>query len=107
MKPTALIVAVLLAAMLLAVAGVVAPAAAQGQSLQVEGWVQWIAADRMQLILDNGLSLAIDLTRVPQSQYRTLSQRDRVAVVGVVSSDNRRLIASSVTPSQSWGSQSP
>lgn len=102
MKPTALIVA-----MLLAVAGVVAPAAAQGQSLQVEGWVQWIAADRMQLILDNGLSLAIDLTRVPQSQYRTLSQRDRVAVVGVVSSDNRRLIASSVTPSQSWGSQSP
>ncbi len=102
MKPTGLIVA-----MLLALAGAVAPADAQGQYLQVDGWVQWIAADRMQLVLDNGLSLAIDLTRVPQSQYRTLSQRDRVTVIGVVSSDNRRLIASSVTLSQTWGSQSP
>jgi hypothetical protein len=102
MKPTALI-----AAMLLALAGAVAPAAAQGQYLQVEGWVQWIAADRMQLVLDNGLSLAIDLTRVPQDQYRTLAQRDRVAVVGVVSSDNRRLMASSITRSEAWGTQSP
>jgi hypothetical protein len=102
MKPAGLTVAILLA-----LAGVLAPAAAQAQYLQVEGWVQWIAADKMQLVLDNGLSLAIDLTRVPQGQYRTLSQRDRVAVVGVVSSDNRRLIASSVTLSQSWGSQSP
>jgi hypothetical protein len=102
MKPAGLIVA-----MLLALAGAVAPAAAQGQYLQVEGWVQWIAADKMQLILDNGLSLAIDLTRVPQSQYRTLSQRDRVAVAGVVSSDNRRLIASAVTRTETSGSQSP
>jgi hypothetical protein len=87
------------------------PAIAQGQYLQVEGWVQWISAQRLQLVLDNGLSISVDLTRVPQDQYQALSQglKDRVAVVGVVSPDNRRLIASSVTRVQgwSWGGQSP
>ena len=83
----------------LALAWAVVPAAAQGQYVQVEGWVQWLSADKLQLVLDNGLSISVDLTRVPQSQYQSLGpgQRERVSVVGVVSADNRRLIASSVT----------
>jgi hypothetical protein len=75
----------------------------------VEGWVQWVAADRLQLVLDNGLSISVDLTRVPQREYQALGpgQRDRVIVVGVIAPDNRRFIASSVTRMSPWGYQSP
>ncbi len=96
----------LLIAVLLVLAGTVVPAVAQGQYVQVEGWVQWLTADRLQLVLDNGLSNSVDLTRVPQRQYQGLSigQRDRVSVVGVIAADNRRLIASSVTRMDRGGS---
>ncbi len=99
----------MLIAVLLALAGTLGPAGAQGQYLQVDGWVQWIAADRLQLVLDNGLSISVDLTRVPQSEYQalTLGPRDRVSVIGVVSSDNRRLVASSVTRAGRSGYQAP
>jgi hypothetical protein len=96
----------LLIVVLLLLACAVVPAAAQGQYLQVEGWVQWLSADKLQLVLDNGLSISVDLTRVPQSQYQSLGpgQRDRISVVGVVSADNRRLIASSITRTDRGGS---
>jgi hypothetical protein len=98
-------VGLLIVVVLLVLACAVVPAAAQ-QYMQVEGWVQWLSADRLQLVLDNGLSISVDLTRVPQRQYQGLSigQRDRVSVVGVVSADNRRLIASSVTRVDRGGS---
>ena len=91
----------------LVLAGALAPAAGQGRYLRLDGWVQWIASDKMQLILDSGQSVAIELTQVPQAQYRALAQRDRVAVIGVPSSDNRRLLATSVTRVDVWGSQAP
>ena len=94
MKPLLLTVAAVVG--LLVLAG--APAVAQAQYLQVDGWVQWVAADRLQLVLDSGLSISVDLTKVPQREYQGLGigPRDRVAVVGVISDDNRRLIATSV-----------
>ncbi len=103
-KPLALVVA-----MLLCLIGAVAPAMAQGQYLQVDGWVQWISADRLQLVLDNGRSISVDLTRVPQYQYHALGlgPRDRVSVIGVISADNRRLIATSVTRADRLGIQAP
>ena len=69
----------------------------------------WLSANQLQLVLDNGLSISVDLARVPQDQYQTLTpgRRDRVSVVGVVSADNQRLIATSLTRVQQWGSQSP
>ena len=105
MKPARLVVVALLVLISL-----IAPGVAQAQRyLQIEGWVQWVAADRMQLVLDNGLSVSVDLTRVPQSQYQGLGpgQRDRVAVVGYIAPDNRRFIASSVERTSSWGYQTP
>jgi hypothetical protein len=94
MKHVAVTILALLAGLLLT-----SPATAQGQRMEVEGWVQWVSAQRLQLVLDNGLSISVDLTRVPQDQYQGLSpgMRDRVYVTGVVSPDKRRLIASSVT----------
>jgi hypothetical protein len=94
---------------LLAWAGAIAPATPQGQYLEVEGWVQWVAAQRLPLVLDNGLSISVDLSRVPQDQYQGLGpgSRGRLSVVGVVSPDNRRLIATSVTRVQGLGTQAP
>ena len=59
----------------------------------------------LQLVLDNGLSISVDLSRVPQSQYQSLSpgMRDRVTVIGVISQDNRRLVAQSIHRAQNWG----
>ena len=92
----------------LVLAGTLGPAAGQGQYMQVDGWVQWFSADKLQLVLDSGLSISVDLTRVPQGEYQALriGPRDRVSVVGVVSADNRKLIASSVTK-MNTGYQAP
>jgi hypothetical protein len=105
MKPARLSIAILVAMISVIGLGV---AHAQ-RYMQVEGWVQWVAADRMQLVLDNGLSISVDLTRVPQREYQSLGpgQRDRVVVVGYIAPDNRRFIASSVARTSSWGYESP
>jgi len=105
MKPVRLLIVAFVA--LISVTG---PGVGEAQRyMQVEGWVQWVAADRMQLVLDNGLSISVDLTRVPQSQYVGLGpgQRDRIIVIGHIAPDNRRFIAVSITRDSSWGYQSP
>jgi hypothetical protein len=99
--------AVVAVAAFLVLGAALAPAGAQGRYVRLDGSVQWIAADKMQLILDGGASVAIDLTQAPQEQYRALRERDRVSVIGVVSADNRRVLATSVTPGEMWGIQAP
>ncbi len=91
----------------LVIAGVPALAAAQGRYVRLDGSVQWIAADKMQLILDSGRSIAVDLTRVPQEQYRALRQRDRVSVTGLVAADSRTMLATSVIRVDWWGPEAP
>ena len=77
--------------------GAVAPAIAQGQTVRIVGRVQWIAAEKMMVIPDNGgLPVEVDITQVGQDQYETLTEGSPVVVVGVVSSDGRKLIASSI-----------
>jgi len=93
----------LVAALVVAVA--LGPAAAQPY-LRVDGWVQWIAADKMVIVTDSGPSVAVDLSRAPLEDYRTLRQRERVAVIGVPSSDGRRLVATSIAR-VNWGGESP
>lgn len=73
-----------------------APALAQARQVQLTGWVQWIAANKLMLVLDSGLGVPVDLTRVPLDQYQTLSQRDQIVVIGVASDDNRGVIGASV-----------
>jgi len=91
----------------LVLAGALAPAAAQGRYVRLDGWVQWIAADKMMLVPDIGPSVAIDLTRVPLAQYRALTQRDRVVVIGVVSRDNRQVFATTVSRAYTSGEEAP
>ena len=96
----------ILAAALAVLAVSPVPAAAQGRQVQLDGVVQWIAGDKLMLILDSGPSVAVELRQVRQDQYSTLTQRDRVTVLGTVSPDNRRVYATSIFRDRS-DTQSP
>src|SRR5262245_54157313 len=79
--------------------GALAPATAQGQTVRIVGRVQWIAAEKMMVIPDNGgLPIDVDITQVGQDQYQTLTEGSPVIVVGVASPDGNRVIATSISP---------
>ena len=85
-----------------------APLPATGQThVELEGRVQWIAGQKLMLLLNGGRGVDVDITQVPLDQYRMLSQGDPVVVVGTVSRDNRRVFASAVMRGNRWGDQSP
>ena len=92
------------AAAWLVVALAFAPAAmAQPRYVRLTGWVQWIAGEKLMLVLNNESgSVPVDLTRVPLDEYRTLAQRDQVIVIGVVSEDNRGIAGTSVRRMRDW-----
>ena len=78
-----------------------APLDADGQQLlYYEGTVQWIAGSTMVISTDDGWSLRVDLTRVPQSEYQSLALRDRVLVTGLLSQDGNYLIGRSIQRSR-------
>jgi hypothetical protein len=81
----------------LLLAGTLEPADAQTRYVVLDGRVQWIAGQTMMLIPDGGLPINVDLSRVPQGEYATLTQGNRVVVSGV-SSDGRRVLATAVAP---------
>ena len=97
---------VTLVAALVALLWTVSPAWAQGRVVRLDGYVQWIAGERMMLVLDSGPSVAVELGQVPQDQYRALAQRERVSVEGTLSPDNRRVFARSIIRDP-YGTQSP
>jgi hypothetical protein len=84
------------------------PLPAAGQtSVQLDGRVQWIAGQKLLLLLNSGGGVDVDIARVPLDQYRMLTQGDPVVVVGTVSRDNRKVFASAVMRGNRWGDQSP
>ena len=93
-------VAFMALALALSPAGLLAPvAAAQEQMVRVDGLVQWIGGQQMVVQADTGPSVGVDLTSVPQDEYAGLGVRDRVAVIGMVSPDGRRVIGTSIVRS--------
>src|SRR6266566_594940 len=83
----------------LVLAGAVSPAVADEQFVRVDGLVQWIGGGQMIVQADTGASVGVDLTSVPQDEYAGLGVRDRVAVIGMVSPDGRRVIGTSIARS--------
>jgi hypothetical protein len=78
-----------------------APAvAAQDQLVRVDGLVQWIGGQQMVVQADGGPSVGVDLASVPQDEYAGLGVRDRVAVIGMVPPDGRRVIGTSIKRSE-------
>ena len=92
-------VAIVVVALALGSVGAGSAAAADEQFVRVDGLVQWIGGGQMIVQSDNGASVGIDLTSVPQGEYAGLGVRDRVAVTGMVSPDGRRVIGTSVARS--------
>jgi hypothetical protein len=87
----------------LVVALAVAPGVAQPHYVRLTGWVQWIAGEKLMLVLDDRSGIVpVDLARVPLDEYRTLSQRDQVVVTGVVSEDNRGVFGTSIVRVPDW-----
>ena len=86
-------------ALALVLAGAVPPAVADEQFVRVDGLVQWIGGGQMIVQADTGGSVGVDLTSVPQDEYAGLGVRDRVAVIGMVSPDGRRVIGTSIARS--------
>jgi len=74
-----------------------APLAAEAQRLLVyEGRVQWVAGSSLILATDDGWSIRVDLTRVPQSDYSGLGPRDRIVVTGTLSQDGNYVLGLSI-----------
>ena len=85
-----------------------APLHAAGQTyVELEGRVQWIAGQKLMLLLNGGGGVDVDITQVPLDQYRMLTQGDPVMVIGTASRDNRRVFASAVIRGSRYGEQSP
>jgi hypothetical protein len=98
--PKRILTAVLISALAIGLFGPFTRAPAQERVVRVDGIVQWIGGLRMVLQTDTGPSLGVDLVSVPQTQYAGLVARDRVAVIGTVSPDNREIIGTSVVRSE-------
>jgi len=74
-----------------------APLAAEAQRLLLyEGRVQWMAGSTLILTTDDGWSIRVDLTRVPQSDYSGLAPRDRIIVSGTLSQDGNYVLGLSI-----------
>jgi hypothetical protein len=100
-----------------------APARAQG-TVQVAGTVQWLSGNTLMLVSDTpgptqyqivGQSLLsvqgarpwvnVDVSQLPQSEYMFISPGERVTVIGALTSDGRRVIATSIL--RGAGAQTP
>jgi hypothetical protein len=92
---------------LIAGALLAAPLTAEAQRLLLyEGRVQWIAGSTLILATDDGWSIRVDLTRVPQSDYSGLGPRDRIIVSGTLSQDGNYMLGQSIERVR-WNYQSP
>jgi hypothetical protein len=91
-----------------------APALAQGL-IRVDGTVQWLSGQTLTLMSDTpgptayviiGQSLLpvpgarpmvnVDLSQLPQSEYAFMRPGERVSVIGTLTSDGRRVVATSI-----------
>lgn len=104
-----------LLALIAAYAATASPATAQ-EYLRVDGTVQWLTGQTLVLMLDVPAGppsyviqgpylvpvpaprqmVTVDLSQLPQSEYAFMRSGERVAVIGTVSDDRRRLIATSI-----------
>ena len=66
--------------------------------VQFEGRVQWIAGEMLTVATDDYQSISVDLTHVPQDEYQRLRNNDRVVVTGSISSEQSRVVATSIEP---------
>lgn len=62
------------------------------------GRVIWVQGTTMAFVPDVGAAFEVDVSKVDQTSYHSLKSGDRVTVVGVVTNNGNRVIASTITP---------
>ena len=72
------------------------PVSAQGDDVRFEGRVSWIAGETMIVSTDVTPSVRVDLTYVDQDEYQRLRMGDFVIVIGTISDDANRVLATSI-----------
>ena len=87
--------AALIALALLSVLSVT-PSVADDAPVHFRARVLWIAGDTLMVATDDGQSVNVNLTRVPQDQYQRLRINDRVVVTGAVPTEQDRVEATSI-----------
>jgi len=88
-------VATLMALALLSVLSVT-PSVADDAPVHFRARVLWIAGDTLMVATDDGQSVNVNLTRVPQDQYQRLRINDRVVVTGAIPTEQDRVEATSI-----------
>jgi len=88
-------VATLMALALLSVLSVT-PSVADEAPVHFRARVLWIAGDTLMVATDDGQSVNVNLTRVPQDQYQRLRINDRVVVTGAIPTEQDRVEATSI-----------
>jgi hypothetical protein len=83
-----------LAALLLL--GLVCAAPAQ-EVRSFHGRVIWVQGTTMAFAPDSGGSFDVDVSKVDQTSYQFLKSGDAVTIVGVVTPDGNRVIATTIT----------
>ncbi len=86
--------AALMALALLSVLSVGASAADAPVHFQAR--VLWIAGQTLMVATDDGQSISVDLTHVPQDQYQRLASNDRVVVTGAIPTERNRVVGVSL-----------
>jgi hypothetical protein len=76
------------------------------ERVRVDGFLQWIGSNRMQIMTYGG-SVAVDLKDADQSAYRALREGNRVVVDGVISRDRTRVMAREVWRIGGSGTEAP
>jgi hypothetical protein len=69
---------------------------AQSRPVQFEGFVQWISGQSMLVLLDSGLSINVNLIRVPQWHYLALLPGERILVNGTLPAGSRTVSGVSI-----------
>jgi hypothetical protein len=72
------------------------PVSAQGDEVRFEGRVSWIAGETMIVSTDVTPSVRVDLRYVDQDEYQRLRMGDFVIVIGTISDDANRVLATSI-----------
>ena len=74
----------------------VTPSVADDAPVHFRARVLWIAGDTLMVATDDGQSVNVNFTRVPQDQYQRLRINDRVVVTGAVPTEQDRVEATSI-----------
>ncbi len=74
----------------------VTPGAADDAPVHFRARVLWIAGETLVVATDDGQSVNVNLTRVPQDQYQRLGINDRVVVTGTIPTEQDRVVATSI-----------